>query len=168
MVVKSQKFWEDKIKSGPVPDNDSTFDVIVVGGGPAGAAAASYAAMDGNKILLLEKGSFPKDKTCGDAVGGKSLSHVEELGVSKTLRSTPHFEFDRVLFSNPSGDEFNVELPKGDIAGYVFPRIQFDWILFNRANELVQRNGGECNTEFCRKESNIQRCQRRKRSWEKI
>ena len=98
MDARNHNFWEEKIESGPVPKNDTAFDIIVVGGGPAGSAAACYAALDGNNVLLLEKSSYPKDKTCGDAVGGKSLSHVEELGVSKMLKSTPHFEFDSVLF----------------------------------------------------------------------
>ena len=63
--------WELPIQSGPVPESGSVFDAIVVGGGPGGSAAASYMAMDGLKVLLLEKAVFPRDKTCGDAVGGK-------------------------------------------------------------------------------------------------
>ena len=59
MATKSQNFWEEKIESGPIPDNESTFDVIVVGGGPAGSAAASYASLDGNRVLLLEKSTYP-------------------------------------------------------------------------------------------------------------
>mgnify|MGYP003326662672 CR=1 FL=1 len=31
------------------------------------------------KVLLLEKEEFPRDKVCGDAVGGKALRHLEEL-----------------------------------------------------------------------------------------
>ena len=55
MDTRNQNFWEEKIESGPVPKNDAAFDIIVVGGGPAGSAAACYAALDGNKVLLLEK-----------------------------------------------------------------------------------------------------------------
>ena len=77
--------WDSPIDSGAVPDDGSTFDVIVVGGGPGGSAAAAYMAMAGAKVLLLEKAVYPRDKTCGDAVGGKSLKHVEELGVKATL-----------------------------------------------------------------------------------
>ncbi|MEC8875054.1 MAG: geranylgeranyl reductase family protein [Candidatus Thermoplasmatota archaeon] len=152
METEDQKFWEKGIESGPVPKDETAFDVIVVGGGPAGSAAACYAALDGNKVLLVEKSSYPKDKTCGDAVGGKSLGHVEELGVGDTLKSTPHFKFDSVLFSSPSGDEFKVELPDERVAGYVFPRIQFDWILFDRASELVRKNRGSVIQNFAVKE----------------
>ena len=73
--------WDSPIDSGSVPDSETAFDVIVVGGGPGGSGAAGYMAMKGLKVLLLEKAIWPRDKTCGDAVGGKSLKHVEELGV---------------------------------------------------------------------------------------
>ena len=41
--------------------------------------------MNGCKVLLIEKEVWPRDKICGDAVGGKSLSHVKELGVKKMV-----------------------------------------------------------------------------------
>ena len=72
--------WTLPIDTGEIPESGSQFDVIVVGGGPAGAAAASYNALNGCKVLLIEKEVWPRDKACGDAVGGKSLAHVEELG----------------------------------------------------------------------------------------
>ena len=143
MKSSIQNFWEKEIDSGPKPENGERFDIIIVGGGPAGSASACYAALEGNKVLLIEKSSYPKGKTCGDAVGGKSLRHLEELGIDKKLKSTPHFEFDSVLFSSPSGDEFKVQLPNNELAGYVFPRLQFDWILFEHAVELVTNNGGK-------------------------
>ena len=142
MKAAKQKIWEEEIDSGPMPNDGERFDIIVVGGGPAGSAAASYAALDGNKVLLVERFEYPKDKICGDAVGGKSLRPVEELGIYKELSSTPHFEFNSVVFSSPSGDEFKVQLPDDHLAGYVYPRQQFDWLLFNRAVDLVTTNGG--------------------------
>ena len=86
--------WDLPIDSGPVPDSETEFDAIVVGGGPGGSGAAGYMAMKGLKVLLLEKAIWPRDKTCGDAVGGKSLKHVEELGVKVALEQTPHFRVD--------------------------------------------------------------------------
>ena len=69
--------WEEPIDTGEVPESGSTFDAIVVGGGPGGCSAAGYLAMADKKVLLIEKGVWPRDKICGDAVGGKSLSHVK-------------------------------------------------------------------------------------------
>ena len=46
------------------------FDVVIVGAGPAGCAAAYMLAGNGLKIALIDKESFPRDKICGDALGG--------------------------------------------------------------------------------------------------
>ncbi len=140
------RFWEEGIDSGSVPDSEAVFDVIVVGGGPGGSAAASYLALEGKKVLLIEKFTWPRDKVCGDAVGGKSLSHVKALGVKDILESTPHFRVNGIRFSSPNGNSVRVALPEDDVerleAGYSLPRKRFDWLLFNRANELVLERGG--------------------------
>ena len=123
------------IETGPVPEDGSQFDVIVVGGGPGGSAAAAFNAMNGCKVLLIEKGVWPRDKICGDAVGGKSLSHVKALGVKETLEATPHFRVNGILFSSPNGKEVRVPLPEEDVArleaGYALPRQQFDHLLLS-------------------------------------
>ena len=140
--------WEQPIDTGEAPDDGSKFDVIVVGGGPGGAAAASYHAMNGCRVLMLEKGVWPRDKVCGDAVGGKSLSHVEELGVLPMIEATPHYVVDSILFGSANGSEVKVMLPKetqqekGLLSGYALPRIQFDYMLFKRATEIVLEAGG--------------------------
>jgi hypothetical protein len=45
--------------------NPLTFDVCVVGGGPAGCSCAFYLASAGARVLLLEKDCYPRDKICG-------------------------------------------------------------------------------------------------------
>ena len=47
--------WDRPIDTGEVPGDGSHFDVIVVGGGPGGSAAAAYNAMNGCRVLLLER-----------------------------------------------------------------------------------------------------------------
>ena len=144
--MAEERFWELPIKTGEIPESNSYFDVIVVGGGPGGSAAAGYLAMEGRRVLLIEKGVWPRDKICGDAVGGKSLGHVKNLGVKARLESTPHFRVNGIVFSSPKGSKVRVALPEEDIekmeAGYALPRQQFDWLLFDRATELVLENGG--------------------------
>jgi flavin-dependent dehydrogenase len=138
--------WSEQIDVGNVPENGTNFDVIVVGGGPGGSAAASYHSMNGQKVLLLEKEIWPRDKICGDAVGGKSLRHVKELGVKTMIEATPHFRVDSILMSSSNGTEVKIELPKEAFekmeAGYSLPRIQFDYMMFKRATEILHENGG--------------------------
>ena len=55
------------------------YDLIVVGGGPAGSSAAISAALLGASVLLLERGRFPRHKVCGEFVSAESLSLLKEL-----------------------------------------------------------------------------------------
>ena len=84
--VWRKKVWDEPIETGPIPDSGSEFDCIVVGGGP-GFCCCIYLA-EGKTVLLIEKGVWPETRFNGDAVGGKSLSHVKALGVKATLEST--------------------------------------------------------------------------------
>ena len=138
--------WYGEIETGPIPENGDDFDAIVVGGGPGGSSAAGYLALEGKKVLLIEKDAWPRDKICGDAVGGKSLSHVKNLGVKADIEHTEHFRVTGIVFSSPKGHHVRVALPEEDVqkleAGYALPRQQFDLLLFNRVQQLVRDNGG--------------------------
>ena len=63
------------------PGHDA--DVIVVGGGPAGAAAAARLAARGFRTVLIDRASFPRDKVCGDFVGPAALAELADLGVAR-------------------------------------------------------------------------------------
>jgi geranylgeranyl reductase family protein len=56
-------------------------EVAVVGGGPAGAAAAATLARLGVRVLLLDKARFPRDKCCGDGLTAAALRRLESLGL---------------------------------------------------------------------------------------
>ena len=145
-VDSAVRSWELPIETGEMPESGTEFDAIVVGGGPGGSSAAGYLAKSGSRVLLIEKEVWPRDKICGDAVGGKSLSHVNELGVKADLESTPHFRVTGILFSSPKGNSVRVPLPEEDVekmeAGYALPRAQFDSLLFNRCQAMVREAGG--------------------------
>ena len=55
------------------------YDLIVIGAGPAGSSAAITAAQAGAKVLLLEKGRFPRHKVCGEFVSAESLGLLSNL-----------------------------------------------------------------------------------------
>ncbi len=56
-------------------------DVVVVGAGPAGSAAARHLAAAGADVTLLEKASFPRDKICGDGLTPRAVRELGYLGV---------------------------------------------------------------------------------------
>jgi menaquinone-9 beta-reductase len=55
------------------------YDLIIIGGGPAGTSTAISAARRGASVLLLERGRFPRHKVCGEFVSAESLSLLKEL-----------------------------------------------------------------------------------------
>lgn len=54
-------------------------DLIVIGGGPAGTAAAITAVRGGARVLLLDRGRFPRHKVCGEFVSAESLELLSDL-----------------------------------------------------------------------------------------
>ncbi len=54
-------------------------DLIVIGGGPAGTSAAITCARDGARVLLLERGRFPRPRVCGEFVSSESLELLADL-----------------------------------------------------------------------------------------
>lgn len=59
--------------------NHTSFDVLIVGGGPAGSSAAITAAKCGLKVCVLDKSIFPRDKLCGGLVTPRARSVFESV-----------------------------------------------------------------------------------------
>ena len=55
------------------------YDLIIIGGGPAGTSVAISTARSGASVLLLERGRFPRHKVCGEFVSAESLSLLTDL-----------------------------------------------------------------------------------------
>jgi flavin-dependent dehydrogenase len=106
------------------------FDVVIAGAGPAGSACAIKLAESGLKVALLDKATFPRDKTCGDAL---SVDVINQLGMlSKEL----HEQFDQMenkiasygvkIFSP---DHNHIDIPfiykNEKSCGFISPRIDF-------------------------------------------
>lgn len=64
------------------------FDVLIVGAGPAGAAAAFFASKQGLSALLVDAEQFPRDKTCGDGLTPRALHMLEKMGLAGQLTAT--------------------------------------------------------------------------------
>lgn len=62
-------------------------DILVVGAGPAGSAAAAWAARSGAAVVLADAAVFPRDKTCGDGLTPRAIGELERLGLRDWVRS---------------------------------------------------------------------------------
>jgi geranylgeranyl reductase family protein len=60
-------------------------DVLVIGGGPAGAAAGFWLARNGHDVAILERRSYPRDKTCGDALTPRAVKELADMGLTDEL-----------------------------------------------------------------------------------
>ena len=116
-------------------------DVIIVGAGPAGTSAALYANRFGLKTLLLDKSRFPRDKTCGDALSGKSVKILDDLNLIDGLDNLTGSIIKRIIFGNPRHSECELlldkSLNKNHIKhGYVIPRTDFDNYMLQQAKKV--------------------------------
>lgn len=104
------------------------FDVVVVGAGPAGSAAAIAARLAGARVLLLDRAEFPRDKACGDGIAAEAIDVLDRLGVEGVTEGYP--AVDRLRLVAPGGPEVSRELPR---VAYTIPRRVFDARLVDAA-----------------------------------
>ena len=60
-------------------------DVLIIGGGPAGSAAAITAARAGLNVVLFEKGPYGRDKVCGDGLTPRAIGALNDLGIDHSV-----------------------------------------------------------------------------------
>ncbi|WP_016932662.1 geranylgeranyl reductase family protein [Rhodococcus sp. R1101] len=103
---------------------DST-DVLVVGAGPAGSAAAAWAARAGRDVLLVDAATFPRDKTCGDGLTPRAVAELDELGLGDWLRTRA---VNRGLRLEGFGGRFELPWPDSSFptVGSAVPRTELD------------------------------------------
>jgi menaquinone-9 beta-reductase len=87
-------------------------DVVVIGGGPAGSAAAIGLARAGRDVTLVDRARFPRDKVCGDGITTGALRLLEDLGLQPG-RVASWQRVDDVVVRAPAGPEVTFPLPRG-------------------------------------------------------
>ncbi len=79
------------------------YEVIIVGGGPAGASAAIHLARAGVSVLLAEQQRFPRAKLCGEFISPECLAHFERLGVLGGMKASGGADVSETVFYARSG-----------------------------------------------------------------
>jgi flavin-dependent dehydrogenase len=114
-----------------------TAPVVVVGGGPAGAAAARALCAAGCPVLLLEKGGPSRDKACGDALLPGALSELAHFGLDEAaLRAVGGATTQAIALERGGRPLWQIGFP--DTTPWVVRRRALDRLL--RESALPTRN----------------------------
>ena len=119
---------------------DQVRDVIVVGAGPAGATTATILAQKGYDVLLLDRRSFPRDKTCGDGIPAGVFRRLYRLGMrdkfEAALARGEMYPITGMRLVSPKGHVIEAEFDIEDgFLSHVSPRVHFDAIVEEYAIE---------------------------------
>jgi geranylgeranyl reductase family protein len=110
-------------------------DVVVVGGGPAGASCAYWLARAGHDVLVVEKKRYPREKTCGDGLTPRSVKQLHEMGLAEELAGHHRFDGLRSLAFGRTLELAWPDHPGFPSYGYVVTRKDLDALVAERAQK---------------------------------
>jgi geranylgeranyl reductase family protein len=110
-------------------------DVLVVGGGPAGAACAYWLAEAGHDVVMIEKKTYPREKTCGDGLTPRSVKQLEDMGLAGELAGHHRFDGLRSIAFGRTLELRWPEHPDFPDHGYVITRKDLDALVAERAEK---------------------------------
>ena len=118
---------------------DNKYDVIVMGGGPAGSSVAGMLAREGRQVILFEKEIFPRHHI-GESLMTDTYWTFRRLGLLEKLKESPFVRKYSVQFANPAGKEsrpfyFFEAVHHESAVTWQVTRAQFDHMLINHAAE---------------------------------
>lgn len=107
-------------------------EVLIIGAGPAGAAAAYFASKQGLSTLLIDAEQFPRDKTCGDGLTPRAIHQLRKLDLAERILEE-YTSYGLKLH----GFGGSVTAPWGSSSfgalGSAMPRTDFDYLLLQHA-----------------------------------
>jgi len=113
-------------------------DVLIIGGGPAGASAALSLRYSKLKIILVDKDIFPRYKICGDGISTDTTNQLDFL--SDTIKQnfekiTEKNDIEGISIFAPNAKRLNITVNKREKAGFVVRRYIFDNLLMNEVKK---------------------------------
>jgi geranylgeranyl reductase family protein len=122
---------------------DQSAQVVVVGAGPAGSATAGALAASGVDVLLVDKATFPREKTCGDGLTPRAVAVLDGMGVLPQLESAGALRIRGARLYAPNGQFAEVafeELAEAPFPyGLTIPRRILDALLLEDARRAGAR-----------------------------
>jgi menaquinone-9 beta-reductase len=109
------------------------YDVLVIGAGPSGAAAAYWLAERGRRVLLVEKKRFPREKTCGDGLTPRAVRQLHDMGLADPLSEFHRFDGLRSIAHGVTLELAWPDHPDFPGYGYVVRRSELDQMVAERA-----------------------------------
>jgi len=110
-----------------------TYDAIVVGAGPAGSIAAAALAQAGRRVLLIDRVTFPRDKTCGDAIQAGALELLRQIGYTGPIDPEHFTPIRDWTIEAPSRVVVRAVLQTGGHDPYIARRTHFDNLVYQQA-----------------------------------
>lgn len=112
-------------------------DLLVLGGGPAGATVAALCATAGLRVTLLERGRFPREKVCGEFLSAEGCGVLGRLGLLRDLIDAGAVWLPAGRILSPGGTALDFELPRlsGVRGGLGVSRARLDAALVDLARD---------------------------------
>ncbi|MFG3280512.1 geranylgeranyl reductase family protein [Streptomyces sp. NPDC048111] len=131
MITRNDGAGSNGSKDAPGQDGRGAdgAQVLVVGAGPAGSAAALHLARAGVEVLLLEKSGFPRDKVCGDGLTPRGVHQLVRMGIDV---NAPGWMRNRGMRWVCEGRQVDIDWPRlgsGPDFGLTRSRRDFDDLL---------------------------------------
>ncbi|WP_420128533.1 NAD(P)/FAD-dependent oxidoreductase [Longimicrobium sp.] len=111
-----------------------TWDTIVVGGGPAGSAAAALLARGGWRTLIIDRAHFPRRKPCAECINPAGVAALRRLGVLDRVMDAGPARLDGWRIVSDAGPSFLGRF-SGGVHGIALPRETLDAILLDHARD---------------------------------
>jgi menaquinone-9 beta-reductase len=109
------------------------WDIVVVGGGPAGLAVAIVAAEQGLSVIVIERRDCSPDKACGEGVLPPGVKALERLGIANRFDRSTSYRFAGIRFIQEDGSAAESQMPA---SGLGIRRTLLVEALARRAEEL--------------------------------
>jgi geranylgeranyl reductase family protein len=131
--VRPQRATRPRKRATGTTDGARVHDVLVIGAGPGGSSCAFWLADAGWDVVVVEKKTFPRDKTCGDGLTPRAVRQLADMGLEPALAGAHRYRGLRSVGFGRSLEMRWPEHPSFPSYGYTITRHDLDGLVAERA-----------------------------------